>query len=510
MKKLVNLLICAVFLLAMATSACATGEGTAEERDAPTESPHVHSWTETDTATCEQDGIISRYCSCGVTETLRESPAKGHSWDAGTITIDATCQQAGQKTFTCAVCGKTRTEEIPMLSTHQYGPWNHTATMHYRQCSVCLVEDSGNHNWKEEVIKKPTCKDTGIQIKSCTICGFSETVALQKLTDHTYDSACDEECNVCGFTRTISHTYTTTWSKDYNGHWNECTKCGKRKNEAKHTAGPAATETTDQVCTVCNYVIAAKKPHTHSYGTEWTSDEVGHWHACTGCDEEKGYASHKYDNDCDSECNICGYQREDGHVYDQEWVTTKFAHWTVCSVCGEDSPHEKHIPGPEATEETPQLCTVCGFELAPIAEHTHNFGGLWHQNQDSHWQECSCGELSVPVAHVWDAGVKNRNDTITYTCVNCGAEKTEAAARSGFSWVTLILIILALICLGGIGALVYMLKRGSFDDNEEDEDADENEDGEEPDAMSEGLTQEEQEEKMIDDYYASLDKENRK
>ena len=45
-----------------------------------------------------------------------------------------------------------------------------------------------------------------------------------------------------------------------------------------------------------------------------------------------------------------------------------------CTVCGEESKHEKHIAGPEATEDEAQVCSVCGYELAPKLEHTHDFG----------------------------------------------------------------------------------------------------------------------------------------
>lgn len=42
-------------------------------------------------------------------------PAKGHSWDNGTVTKAATYTETGIKTFKCKDCGETRTEEIPSL-----------------------------------------------------------------------------------------------------------------------------------------------------------------------------------------------------------------------------------------------------------------------------------------------------------------------------------------------------------------------------------------------------------
>ena len=41
-----------------------------------------------------------------------------------------------------------------------------------------------------------------------------------------------------------------------------------------------------------------------------------------------------------------------------------------------------HTPGAEATEEAPQVCTDCGYVLAPMLEHTHSFVD----------GKCRCGE----------------------------------------------------------------------------------------------------------------------
>lgn len=518
MKKRTNWLLCLALLLTLAVPVQAE-ELSPSEGNPVTD--HVCSFAEvvssTD-STCTAVGTKITKCSCGETK-IEEIPMKdhsfgtavnvdasnhkkvcascgqesvsAHSWDGGTVTTAATCVQEGVKTYTCG-CGATKTESIPKAA-HD---WNSGDTAKHT-CRSCSAME--NHTLREEVIKAATCKEAGSKKKICSVCGYNETVVLTKLTTHTYDNACDGECNVCATKREVSHSFTTVWSKDYNGHWHECTKCGEKKDFAKHVAGPAATEEQEQVCTTCNYVITPKKQHVHSYGEEWSSDKVGHWHACTKCKEEKDYASHKFKDDCDAECDICGYERDNAHKYDQEgWLTSGFEHWNVCAVCGEESKHEKHVPGAEATEKEPQLCTVCGFELAPVQEHTHDFGTDYLTDEDTHWQECECGELSVPEEHSWDAGRKSK-DMITYRCLGCGLEKTEEAKGSGFSWLTLILVILALVCIGGIGAIVFILKKGEFEEDEPEDTAEE-----EPEA-DEIPVIEDEEEKMIDDFFASLD-----
>ena len=53
---------------------------------------------------------------------------------------------------------------------------------------------------------------------------------------------------------------------------------------------------------------ACESKHEHGFSEEWTHDETGHWHACTGenCNETEGLAAHVYDNDADATCNVCG------------------------------------------------------------------------------------------------------------------------------------------------------------------------------------------------------------
>ena len=47
---------------------------------------------------------------------LNASWSYGHLWDAGVVTQEPTASAEGVKTFTCTVCGETRTESIPKLT----------------------------------------------------------------------------------------------------------------------------------------------------------------------------------------------------------------------------------------------------------------------------------------------------------------------------------------------------------------------------------------------------------
>ena len=72
-------------------------------------------------ATCGKDGYTGdTYClDCGVkTANGTTVPATGnHTWDNGVQTLAPTYTAPGVKTFTCTVCGATRTEEIAQLES---------------------------------------------------------------------------------------------------------------------------------------------------------------------------------------------------------------------------------------------------------------------------------------------------------------------------------------------------------------------------------------------------------
>lgn len=67
-------------------------------------------------ATCTEEGYTGDlYCTTEkiVIETGTVIPATGHIWNEGVITKEPTESESGVRTFTCTVCGATRTEEVP-------------------------------------------------------------------------------------------------------------------------------------------------------------------------------------------------------------------------------------------------------------------------------------------------------------------------------------------------------------------------------------------------------------
>ncbi len=332
---------------------CTTCDATKTE-DIPKTNDHKYgAWSKKD------DSSHQRTCS-----VCEKVATEKHKWNSGTVTKAASCKEAGVKTYTCSVCDATKTEDIPKTSDHKFSAWSKKdGASHQRACSVCEKAETQKHEYSAQVIQKATCKAEGSKRHTCKICGDTYTEAIPKLTTHTYDHGCDTDCNVCGLVRTTTHTWSKKWSKDKTGHWHKCTECGEKKDESEHIPGPEATEKKAQKCTECGYVLKAALGHKHKYSDKWTADEKGHWHKCSGCEKQGSYADHGFENPCDPDCGLCGYTRETAHSFTVK--SDEAQHWQECEACGLKEEAQAHIPGAEATEEAAQVCTDCGYELAP-------------------------------------------------------------------------------------------------------------------------------------------------
>ena len=77
-----------------------------------------HKWDSgkvTKAATCVTQGVKTYTCTvCGATKT-ETIPLTEHSWDGGKTTIAPTITEKGESTFKCIVCGKVATREIAPL-----------------------------------------------------------------------------------------------------------------------------------------------------------------------------------------------------------------------------------------------------------------------------------------------------------------------------------------------------------------------------------------------------------
>ena len=375
-----------------------------------------------------------------------------HNWNNGTVTKQETCKETGTKFYTCNDCGATREEVIPLSEVHKYSAWTKVDdNQHYHKCSVCDKEETVDHTWNGgSVTKKPNCIETGTTIYTCTGCGHTKTEEMPVTGVHTYDHGCDKNCNVCDEARSTSHSYSSTWSKNATEHWKSCASCGEKSNVAAHVPGPEATEESAQLCTVCNYVLKPELTHEHKYAEVFTTDAEGHWYPCAGCEEQKAYALHDFDNACDGLCETCGYTRETNHDISEAWSADPVNHYQICLACGHEEEKLPHSPGPEATEFVPQTCETCGYELMPALG--HSFAKEWSSDALSHFHSCKCGEKADVADHTWDEGVRESGGKL-YTCTVCEAENFEPR---NLTW---LVIVSGCVAVAGAAAVVILLKK---------------------------------------------------
>lgn len=107
---------------------------------------------------------------------------------------------------------------------------------------------------------------------------------------------------------------------------------------------------------------------THTWSSTWTSDQNGHWYACSHCTEKGSYTAHVFENACDPDCATCGYTHQTQHALASGWTTNANSHWHVCSQCGLKLDEAVHEPGAAATATTAQTCTVCAYEIVPALD----------------------------------------------------------------------------------------------------------------------------------------------
>lgn len=131
--------------------------------------------------------------------------------------------------------------------------------------------------------------------------------------------------------------------------------------------------------------------HKHTYSTEWTADATNHWHkaTCKHTEEKSDVAAHTYDNACDVDCNVCGYERTAGaHEYDNACDVN-------CNICGD----ERVVGAHEYDDNCDVDCNECGA----TREITHDHATTLTAGEETHWYECSvCGDKKDEEEHEFD------------------------------------------------------------------------------------------------------------
>ena len=285
-------------------------------------------------------------------------PATGHTHSFDCENPDeiylksaATCRAKAVYYYSCS-CGVSGEETFTSGETlpHHYSDgWFADGEKHWRACTAC-----GQRS--EEAAHEDTDGNHG-----CDICQLTISVCNDANNDHM--------CDICGKMLSMCR-YATDWSSDAYTHWHACVVCGRKADEAAH-----ADTDKDHNCDICGKILSecadVNKDHKCDLCGKTLSEcaDVNKDHKCDVCGKQLtvhtgGTAT------CTEKatCSICGqeYGELAAHTYKTEWSTDETNHWHECSVCGDKKDVAAHIPGAEATETTPQTCTVCDYVIREV------------------------------------------------------------------------------------------------------------------------------------------------
>ncbi len=187
-------------------------------------------------ATCKDKGYTGDvYCKdCGEKLSDGKTIAKTteHTWDGGKVTKAATCTEKGVKTYTCTVCGATKTEEIAVTG-HQHTEVRNKVEATCTKdgysgdvyCTDCGTKLSSGteiarkaHEYEERERNEANCKRNGYILFVCKVCGDEKREVLPK-TDHQHTEIRNKVEATCTDEGYTGDTY--------------CTDCGEKLSDGK-------------------------------------------------------------------------------------------------------------------------------------------------------------------------------------------------------------------------------------------------------------------------------------
>ena len=187
-------------------------------------------------ATCKAEGYTGDvYCKdCGEKLSDGKTIAKTteHTWDGGKVTKAATCTEKGVKTYTCTVCGATKTEKIAATGHQHTEVRNKVEATCTKEgysgdvyCTDCGTKLSSGteiarkaHEYEERERNEANCKRNGYILFVCKVCGDEKREVLPK-TDHQHTEIRNKVEATCTDEGYTGDTY--------------CTDCGEKLSDGK-------------------------------------------------------------------------------------------------------------------------------------------------------------------------------------------------------------------------------------------------------------------------------------
>ena len=372
---------------------------------------------------------------------------KEHVWNDGEISKDSTCTEAGEKVYTCKVCGETKTEAIEALGHAYSEEWtvdkeatceeagsksHHCTRLGCDSKSEVTEIEALGHEWGEgKETKAPTCTEAGEKTYTCTRCNATKTEAIEAL-GHAYSEewTVDKEAT-CEEAGSKSH-HCTRPGCDSKTEVTEIAALGHEWGEGTETKAPTCTEAGEKTytCTRCNATkTEAIEALGHAYSEEWTVDKEA------TCEEAGSKSHHCTRPGCDSKSDV-----------------------TIIEALGHEWSEGKETKAPTCTEagEKTYTCTRCDKTKAEeVAALGHAYSEEWTVDKEATCEEAGskshhctrpgCDSKTevteiAALGHEWGEGKETKAPTCTeagektYTCTRCNATKTEAIEALGHAY----------------------------------------------------------------------------
>ena len=427
------------------------------------------------------ESLTIRTAIDGMTLYAKWNDTHEHVWGEGTITTKPACITPGVKTYTCSVCQKTKTEEIPAtghLHTEVRNKAEATCTTEgYTGDTYCTdcgeklsdgkILPKKDHDYEIKEYKEATCTEDGYTTSFCKNCGEEQkktipaTGHLNTEIRNKKEATCKEE----GYT---GDTY--------------CTDCGKKLsdgsilekttehtwNEGKVTKAATCTEKGVKLytCTVCDKVKTEEIPATGHQHTEVRNKAEA---TCT----KEGYTGDTYCTDCGEKLSSGEVIPKKDHSYEEKERNEANCEREgyvlfICKTCGDekrevlpktDHQHTEVRNKEEATcteggYTGDTYCTDCGKKLSsgketPATGHIH-IGYLDKTEAtctkegytgDTYCKDCGLtldiGEEIPATGHTWEkrsviAPTYKTNGKIIYICKRCHEKKVVATKKRAY------------------------------------------------------------------------------
>ena len=285
-----------------------------------------------------------------------------------------TCTDNGNRAYwTCTECknifsddaglNPTTLADVTVFATgHTWSnDWSSDGTGHWHDCVNANCPITENNQKVGYAVHTPGADATETTPQTCDVCGYvinpelghihqnhltfvtevPETCTTDGVKAH-YECSCGKlfaddqavtEVTLENLKIAAHHSYRENWESDNDdNHYHVCSVCNDKKDITAHSYdnGVITTPATEEAegekiytCSVCHHIKTETVPklsHTHRLSEDYSMDETGHWHACSGCDKKVDFEAHTENSDTVTiqptattagvrvySCSVCGY-----------------------------------------------------------------------------------------------------------------------------------------------------------------------------------------------------------